>query len=402
MYWNYKKEAIRVDKKTVRDVAVQGRRVLVRVDFNVPLKDGQVSDDTRIQASLPTLKFLITHGAKLLLCSHLGRPKGLVNPTYSLGPVAERLSQLLKCRIRMAPDCVGNLVSTLIEKIQPGEVVLLENLRFHPEEEMNDQVFARELASLAQIYVNDAFGVAHRAHASTVGVAAFLPSVAGLLMERELNFLGRVLTNPTRPFVAILGGAKVSDKITVIERLLTKVDILLVGGGMANTFLKALGTEIGRSLVEENKIDVARTLLMRAKEKLKLPVDVVVANSPDASAQSQIVGVGEIPQMCRILDIGPRTVDYFNGWLQTARTVVWNGPMGVYELAPFATGTFAVAKTLSELTGVTTVVGGGDSAAAVEHAGVSDRITHVSTGGGAALELLEGKVLPGVSVLQER
>ena len=391
-----------MDKKTVRDVDVRGRRVLVRVDFNVPLENGRVSDDTRIQATLPTLQFLIDRGAKLVLCSHLGRPKGRPNPAYSLGPVADRLSQLLERPVQMAPDCVGPAVGDMIEEMQPGDVVLLENPRFHPEEEANDTTFARELASTTQIYVNDAFGSAHRAHASTAGVAAFLPTVAGFLMERELNFLGGALANPVRPFVAILGGAKVSDKIAVIEQLLGKVDVLLVGGGMANTFLKALGKEIGQSLIEENKLDVAMALLTRAGDKLELPVDVVIADRFDVNAQRRVVTVSEVPATWRILDIGPSTVERFTTRLQTARTVVWNGPMGVFELAPFATGTVAVARALAGLTDATTIVGGGDSAAAVEQASVADRITHVSTGGGASLEFLEGKALPGVVVLQER
>ena len=391
-----------MDKRTVRDVDVRGRRVLVRVDFNVPLENGRVSDDTRIQATLPTLQFLIDRGAKLILCSHLGRPKGRPNPAYSLGPVADRLSQLLERPVQMAPDCVGPAVGHMTEEMQPGDVVLLENLRFHAEEEANDTTFARELASTAQIYVNDAFGSAHRAHASTTGVAAFLPTVAGLLMERELNFLGGALANPARPFVAILGGAKVSDKIAVIEELLGKVDVLLVGGGMANTFLKALGKEIGQSLSEENKLDVAKALLTRAGDKLGIPVDVVIADRFDVNAQRRVVTVSEVPATWRILDIGPSTVERFTTRLQTARTVVWNGPMGVFELAPFATGTVAVARALAGLTDATTIVGGGDSAAAVEQAGVADQITHVSTGGGASLEFLEGKALPGVIVLQER
>ena len=391
-----------MDKKTVRDVDVRGRRVLVRVDFNVPLENGRVSDDTRIQATLPTLQFLIDRGAKLVLCSHLGRPKGRPNPAYSLGPVADRLSQLLERPVQMAPDCVGPAVGDMIEEMQPGDVVLLENPRFHPEEEANDTTFARELASTTQIYVNDAFGSAHRAHASTAGVAAFLPTVAGFLMERELNFLGGALANPVRPFVAILGGAKVSDKIAVIEQLLGKVDVLLVGGGMANIFLKALGKEIGQSLIEENKLDVAMALLTRAGDKLELPVDVVIADRFDVNAQRRVVTVSEVPATWRILDIGPSTVERFTTRLQTARTVVWNGPMGVFELAPFATGTVAVARALAGLTDATTIVGGGDSAAAVEQASVADRITHVSTGGGASLEFLEGKALPGVVVLQER
>ena len=375
--------------------------MLVRVDFNVPLENGGVADDTRLQAALPTLRFLIDRQAKLVLCSHLGRPKGKPNPADSLGPVADRLGQLLEKPVQMAPDCVGPAVERLIDAMQGGDVLLLENLRFHPGEEANDATFARELAAAAEIYVNDAFGSAHRAHASTAGVAAFLPAVAGFLMERELSFLGRALADPARPFVAILGGAKVSDKIAVIDRLLSKVDRLLVGGGMANTFLKALGKEIGLSLVEENKLDVAKGPLQRGGDRLELPVDVVVADRFDAAAERRTVTVDHVPATWRILDIGPRSIQRFAQHLEKARTVVWNGPMGVFELAPFAAGTLALARTLAALRGATTIVGGGDSAAAVKQAGVADRITHVSTGGGASLEFLEGKELPGVAALLE-
>ena len=375
--------------------------MLVRVDFNVPLENGSVADDTRLQAALPTLRFLIDRQAKLVLCSHLGRPKGKPNPADSLGPVADRLGQLLEKPVQMAPDCVGPAVEHLIDAMQGGDVTLLENLRFHPGEEANDATFARELAATAEIYVNDAFGSAHRAHASTAGVAAFLPAVAGFLMERELSFLGRALADPARPFVAILGGAKVSDKIAVIDRLLSKVDRLLVGGGMANTFLKALGKEIGQSLVENDKLEVAKGLLQRGGDRLVLPVDVVVADRFDAAAEHRTVTVDRVPATWRILDIGPRSIHRFAQHLEKTRTVVWNGPMGVFELAPFAAGTVALARTLAALPGATTIVGGGDSAAAVKQAGVADRITHVSTGGGASLEFLEGKELPGVAALLE-
>ena len=378
--------------------------MLVRVDFNVPLENGGVADDTRLQAALPTLRFLIDRQAKLVLCSHLGRPKGKPNPADSLGPVADRLGQLLEKPVQMAPDCVGPAVEHLIDAMQGGDVLLLENLRFHPGEEANDATFARALAATAEIYVNDAFGSAHRAHASTAGVAAFLPAVAGFLMERELSFLGRALADPARPFVAILGGAKVSDKIAVIDRLLSKVDRLLVGGGMANTFLKALGKEIGLSLVEDDKLDVAKGLLRRGGDRLVLPVDVVVAVVEDrfeSAAERRTVTVDGVPATWRILDIGPRSIHQFAQHLEKARTVVWNGPMGVFELAPFAAGTIALARTLAALPSATTIVGGGDSAAAVKQAGVADRITHVSTGGGASLEFLEGKELPGVAALLE-
>ncbi len=391
-----------MNKKTVSDIDVAGKRVLVRVDFNVPLENGTVSDDTRIRAALPTIQYLIDNKAKTILCSHLGRPKGKPDPAYSLRPVGACLSQLLKREVQAAPDCVGPAVQNLVNAMQPGDVLLLENLRFHREEEANEAGFAQALASLADVYVNDAFGSAHRAHASTVGVTKHLPAVAGFLMERELNFLGRALTNPTPPFVAILGGAKVSDKIAVIENLLSKVDRLLIGGGMANTFLRAQGKEVGQSLVENDKLEVARDLLQKGASKLILPVDVVIADKFDANAQHRTVAVDAVPSSWRILDIGPKTVERFKEHLRGAKTVVWNGPMGVFEMEPFAAGTFAMARTLAELSGATTIVGGGDSAAAVEQAGVAERITHISTGGGASLEFLEGKELPGVAVLQEK
>jgi phosphoglycerate kinase len=391
-----------MNKKTIRDLNVSGRRVLVRVDFNVPLENGAVSDDTRLRAALPTIHYLMDHKAKTILCSHLGRPKGKPNPAYSLGPVSVRLSQLVGRAVRMAPDCVGPAVQGMVNALQPGELLLLENLRFHPEEEANEAGFVQALAALADVYVDDAFGSAHRAHASTVGVAERLPAVAGFLMERELNFLGRALHNPARPFVAILGGAKVSDKIAVMENLLAKVDRLLIGGGMANTLLRAQGKEVGQSLVENDKIEVAKDLLRKGVSKLVLPVDVVIADQFDARALHSTVSVDAVLASWRIVDIGPQTVELFQEHLRTARTVVWNGPMGVFELAPFAGGTFAIAHALAELPGATTIVGGGDSAAAVKQAGVAARITHVSTGGGASLEFLEGKALPGVAVLQDQ
>jgi len=391
-----------MNKKTVRDIDVAGKRVLVRVDFNVPLEGGTVADDMRIRAALPTMQYLIDQGAKTILCSHLGRPKGKPDPKYSLQPVAERLSQLLNRPVHMAPDCVGQAVADMVKAMQPGSIVLLENLRFHAEEEANDPQFAQALASVAEVYVNDAFGSAHRAHASTAGVAAVLPAVAGFLMEKELNFLGQALATPTRPFVAILGGAKVSDKIAVINNLLDKVDTLLIGGGMANTFLKAQGKEIGESLVENDKLDVATDLLQKGDSKLVLPADVVIADRFDAKAQRRVVGVDAVLAGWRILDIGPQTIEHFTTRLHGAKTVVWNGPMGVFELAPFAEGTFAIARALADLSGATTIIGGGDSAAAVEQAGVADRVTHISTGGGASLEFLEGRELPGVAVLQDK
>jgi phosphoglycerate kinase len=376
-----------MNKKTVSDVDVAGKRVLVRVDFNVPLENGVVSDDTRMRAALPTIHYLMDHQARTILCSHLGRPKGKPNPAYSLGPVSVRLSQLLGRTVLMAPDCVGPAVQSMVNTMQPGDLLLLENLRFHPEEEANEAGFARALASLGDVYVDDAFGSAHRAHASTVGVAERLPAVAGFLMERKLNFLGRALTNPTRPFVAILGGAKVSDKIAVIDNLLGKADRLLIGGGMANTFLRAQGKEVGQSLVENDKVDIAKDLLKKGANKIVLPVDVVIADQVDARALRSTVAADAVPSSWRILDIGPQTVERFKQALHGAQTVVWNGPMGVFELAPFAAGTSAIARAVAELPGATTIVGGGDSAAAVEQAGVADRITHVSTGDGSGSEI---------------
>ena len=392
-----------MNKKTLRDVDVAGKRVLVRVDFNVPIDNGEVADDTRIRAALPTVQYLIDKRARSILCSHLGRPKGTPKPEFSLAPVAQRLGRLLGREVAFAPDCVGAEVAAIVARMKAGDVVLLENLRFHKEEEANDPQFAAQLASLADIYVDDAFGSAHRAHASTAGVAADLPAVAGFLMEKELEFLGKALAAPEHPFVAILGGAKVSDKIGVIENLLGKVDALLVGGGMANTFFKAQGLDVGRSLVEEDKLDVARELLRKGGDKLVLPVDVVCAPEMDAAAETRTTATDAVPGGWRILDIGPKTVDLFKDKLRGARTVIWNGPMGVFEMAPFARGTTAVARALAELPGdATTIIGGGDSAAAVEQAGVADRVTHVSTGGGASLEFLEGRKLPGVEALEDR
>ena len=390
-----------MNKKTVRDVAVAGKRILVRVDFNVPLEDGRVGDDARIRAALPTIRYVIDHGAMPIVCSHLGRPKGKRAPAYSLAPIAERLGELLGRPVQMAPDCVGPAVESLSRAMRPGDILLLENLRFHAEEEANDPEFARALASLADLYVDDAFGSAHRAHASTAGVAAHLPAVGGFLMERELDFLGRALVDPARPFVAVLGGAKVSDKIGVIEHLLGRVDALLVGGGMANTFLKAQGKQVGASLAEDDKVEVAKALMQRAGDKIVVPVDVVIAERAATDAPRHTVSVDDVPAGWRILDVGPKTLAAFAARLRGARTVVWNGPLGVFETEPFGAGTIALARLLADMPGVTTIVGGGDSAAAVEQARVTDRMTHVSTGGGASLEFLEGKELPGVAVLQD-
>lgn len=390
-------------KKTIRDVDVQGKRVLVRVDFNVPLKEGRVGDDTRIRAAVPTIRYLLDRGAAVILMSHLGRPKG-VDDALRMAPVGARLAEILGQPVQVLSDCVGPEVEAAVRSMSPGQVVLLENLRFHPEEEKNDPEFARKLASLGDLYVNDAFGTAHRAHASTEGVARYLPAVAGFLMEAELTALGRALEAPEHPFVAVLGGAKISDKIGVIRNLLGRVDALLIGGGMANTFLKAQGHDVGASLVEEDALPTAKELLEEAHRRgvqLLLPVDVVVADAFSADAARKAVPVGEVPAGWRILDIGPRTVESFRQALQGARTVVWNGPMGVFEFPPFAEGTRAVAQAIVE-SGAFSIVGGGDSVAAVQEAGLAERIGHISTGGGASLEFLEGRVLPGVQALLDR
>ncbi|MEJ2209647.1 MAG: phosphoglycerate kinase [Anaerolineae bacterium] len=389
-------------KKTIRDIDVHGKKVLVRLDLNVPLKDGAVADDTRIRAALPTIQYLLDQEATLILCSHLGRPKGQVQDSLKMDPVARHLARLLGRPVTKLDDCVGPEVEEAVARAQPGDVLLLENTRFHPEEKANDAEFARRLASLAEVYVDDAFGSAHRAHASTEGVTHYLPAVAGFLMEKELKFLGRALADPTPPFIAILGGAKISDKIGVIENLLDRVAAILVGGGMANTFLQAEGYDVGLSLVEEESLDTARALLERAGDKLVLPVDVTVADRFEANAFSQVVAAGNVPAGWRILDIGPRTLELFRQRLEGARTVVWNGPMGVFEFEKFAAGTEAVARILASLPEATIIVGGGDSAAAVQRAGLADQMTHVSTGGGASLEFLEGKTLPGVAALDDK
>jgi phosphoglycerate kinase len=389
--------------RTIRDVDVQGKRVLVRVDFNVPIENGKVLDDWRLRATLPTIRYLTERGAKVILLSHLGRPKGKRDEQFSLRPVAQRLSELLGQPVQFADDCVGEVAEQTVAQLQAGEVLLLENLRFHAGEEANDDSFAQQLARLGDVFVNDAFGAAHRAHASVHAITKFLPSYAGLLMEREVTHLSRLLEAPEKPFVAVLGGAKVSDKIGVIRNLLTKVDALLIGGAMAFTFLKAQGYETGKSLVEADKLDLANALLGEAKEKgveLVLPVDVVVAESDAEDATTQVVPITAIPADKAGYDIGPETANLFAERIRTAKTVFWNGPMGRFERTPFKAGTKAIAEALAQCSG-TTVVGGGETAAAAFEFGIADKVTHVSTGGGAALELLEGRELPGIAVLKE-
>lgn len=391
------------------DSALRGKRVLVRVDYNVPLDAGRVVDDTRIRATLPTLEYLLERDSRIILISHLGRPKGKWNQEFTLGPAAERLGELIGAPVRFVDDVVGARASEAVAALRPGEVLVLENARFLPEEEANGAELARDLAALADVYVNDAFGAAHRAHASTAGVAAAMraegkPAVAGLLMERELHFLGSALEAPERPFVAILGGAKISGKIDVIESLLPRVDHLLIGGAMANTFFRALGLETGGSLVEEDRIPMARELLERAGAKLVLPVDCVVAGQIEPGARTWLLDRDNVPPEGKILDIGPKSVATFRDFIDRARTILWNGPMGIFEIPEFSHGTDGVARAVAEASdrGATTIIGGGDSVAAVEAAGVADRMTHISTGGGASLEFLEGRTLPGVAALDDK
>src|SRR5512144_2717175 len=390
-----------MDKKTAKDIDLKGKRVLMRVDFNVPMDKGVVTDDKRIKAALPTIKYVLDQGASLILMSHLGRPKGGPDPEVSLKAAAEALSALLGIPVKMAPDCVGPEVEALAKALKPGEVLMLENTRCHKGEEKNDLDLAKQMAALGEVYVNDAFGSAHRAHSSTEGVARFLPAVSGFLMEQELEYLGRAISNPEHPYIAILGGAKISDKIQVVETLLSKCDRLIIGGGMANTFLAAKGYNMQDSLVEAASVDTAKEILKKAGNKLILPVDAVIADKFDAEANTQVVDVDKIPAGWRMLDVGPKTLEAYKAALSGAKLVVWNGPVGVFEMPKFAEGTFALAKLLAE-SGATTVIGGGDSASAVKKAGVAKQMTHVSTGGGASLEFLEGKELPGVAALLKK
>lgn len=393
-----------MNKKSIRDIELAGKRVFCRVDFNVPMQDGVITDDTRIRAAVPTIQYLIDNHAKVILASHFGRPKGEVVEEMRLTAVGEHLASLLGKPVKKLNDSIGAEVETAVQAMKEGDVILLENVRFHKGEEKNDPELAKSFANLADLFVNDAFGTAHRAHATTAGIAQHIPAVAGLLMEKEIQFMGGALSKPERPFTAIVGGAKVKDKIGVIENLLGKVDTLIIGGGMANTFIKAQGYNVGASLCEEDKLDLARTLVEQAKERnvnLLMPVDVVVADKFAADANKQVVSIDAIPEGWMALDIGPKTMANYRDAIVPSKTVVWNGPMGVFEMDAFATGTIAVANAMEECQG-TTIIGGGDSVAAVEKAGVAEKMTHISTGGGASLEFMEGKELPGVTALQDK
>lgn len=395
-----------MNKKTVKDIEVAGKKVFVRCDFNVPLdKNGKITDNRRIVGALPTIKYLMEHNAKVILASHLGRPKGEFKPEFSLKPVAEELSKLLGKEVKISTDVVGENTKNLVQNMKDGEVVLLENIRFDAREEKNDRELSSQLASLADIFVNDAFGTAHRAHSSTAGIAEFLPSVSGFLIEKEINFMGKALENPERPFVAILGGAKVSDKILVIENLLDKVDTLIIGGGMAYTFLKAKGYSIGKSICEDDKLDLALEIMEKAKNKnvkLMLPVDNHIATDYSNDVEDKIINYDEIPDGWEALDVGPETIKIFADEVKKAKTVVWNGPLGVCEFEKFEVGTKEIAKAIAENENCISIIGGGDSAAAIEKLGLADKFTHISTGGGASLEFLEGKKLPGIECLQNK
>lgn len=391
-----------MNKKTIKDIAWQGKRALVRVDFNVPLSGGHVTDDTRIQAALPTIHYLLDNGAAVILMSHLGRPKGGPDPKYSMKVTADHLATLIKAPVQFVEATTGAAAEAAVAGLQPGQVLVLENTRFDKREEKNDPSMAQELAKLGDIFVNDAFGSAHRAHASTAGVADYLPAVAGFLMEKELEYLGGALDNPNHPFVAIMGGAKISDKIAVIEALLQKVDTILIGGGMANTFLAAEGYDMGKSLVEVDVLDTAAELMRKGADKILLPVDLRVAAAFAADAENRVVSVEDVPAEWMALDIGPATIAHYSNHLSGAQTVVWNGPMGVFEFPVFAQGTVAIAEMLGDLRNAVTIIGGGDSAAAVAQAGLEGKMSHVSTGGGASLEFLEGKTLPGVAALADK
>lgn len=390
-----------MNKKTVKDIDLKDKRVLMRVDFNVPMQAGKVTDDKRIKASLPTIKYVLDQGASLILMSHLGRPKGGPDPEFSLRPAAEVLSSHLGIPVKMAPDTVGPAVEAMAKELKPGEVLMLENTRFHKGEEKNDLALAKQMAALGDLYVNDAFGSAHRAHSSTEGVARFLPAVSGFLMEQELEYLGRAVANPEHPYIAILGGAKISDKINVVETLLSKADKLIIGGGMANTFLAAKGLNMQDSLVEKESVETAKSIIEKSGDKLILPVDAVIADKFEPEANVQTVDVDKIPTDWRMMDVGPKTLELYKQALNGAKLIVWNGPVGVFEMPKFAEGTFALARLLAG-SGATTVIGGGDSASAVKKAGVAKQMTHVSTGGGASLEFLEGKELPGVAALMDK
>jgi phosphoglycerate kinase len=393
-------------KKTIKDIDVAGKRVLVRVDLNVPLDEstGAILDDTRIKAVIPTIKYLIDNKARIILCSHLGRPNGKVVESMRMAPIAQRLSSIIEKPVATTRDCIGVEVEKAVASLKDGELLLLENLRFHPEEEKNDAEFSKALSKLADIYVNDAFGTAHRAHASTAGITKYMPAVAGFLLEKEIVIMGKALSNPARPFASIIGGAKISDKIGVMDNILEKVNIMLIGGGMVATFLKAMNYGVGKSSVEEDKLDLARKLMDKAKAKgvkLLLPVDIVVADKSAADAKSKTVDIDKVPADWFIMDIGHKTIDLFEGELNKCKTVIWNGPMGVFEYPKFSRGTASIAKTLAGLK-ATTIIGGGSTAEAVEELGLADKITHISTGGGASLEFLEGKILPGVAALQDK